>query len=390
MDVSIIPKDSLLHKWTNLLSTTEVPVSYQIAVGISLIGALIKRNLWIDQHATEGFGWNVYPNQSVMLIGPSGIGKDTAINYASKYIDELNLIPTIGGKTIEGVFYRLYHLGKPACAYIPAGELTAFFGNRDYQNGMVQEFTDLLSGNEKKDISNKGDLVAQGGKPKLIEQPTLTMHCGSTEEWLHKAMPDGSLEGGFLGRFLIVVENFGSKFIPLPKYVERSKAEIEWLKREKELWGSGVKRIIGIVNSKPQEMFILKEAQDYYTNWYCNRFKKFSKAVLPYANRSRDMVLRLGMLMATTRGHYNWMDEDDVAFGAKVMDEVAKRIDTVVLPPTLEAKCARAILAALPITPTLMLRTFGHTYGLRIIQQAEQWLIQSGQIKLVGKEYVRV
>lgn len=376
MNLSIIPPGSYLSAWCRMLSCTEIPISYQVAGGITLIGACLKRKVWVDQK-----NWKVYPNQSVMFVGPSGIGKDTIINAVTREIERVGAVPILGGKTMEGINYRLQGLGQEAACYIPAGELSSFFGQKDYQAGMIQEFTDLLSGGDKKDISTKGDLYSHDGspaRPKYIYNPTLTLHGGSTEEWLHKAMPDGTMEGGFLGRFLIVVEQFGQKHVALVKN-SLDREDLQAIEEASQEWEYGIKEIIAHY-TKPTEMNLLEDAQFYYTNWYHNRFKYFSKVVLPYANRSRDMVLRLAMLMAISRRHWNWIDEEDVKFGADILCEVGKYIDKVVLPPTSEAQASRMILQMLPATSPEIWKALNQKFPLRVLQAAEQVLAGSGQI----------
>lgn len=374
MNLNIIPPDSCLVPWCKILSCTEIPISYQIAGGITFIGALLRRQVWVDQR-----NWKVYPNQSVLFVGPSGIGKDTIINRVTQEIDKVGFPPVLGGKTMEAVNDRLRMLGGLAAGYVPAGELSSFFGNRDYQSGMIQDFTDLLSGGEKKDISTKGSLYANDGKPVYIYKPTITLHGGSTEEWLHKAMPEGTMEGGFLGRFLIVVEDFGAKHIALVKS-SMGREELEETNLAEQEWSGRIGEIIDRFRKRTDEMTLLEDADHYYTNWYHNRFRYFSKTVLPYANRSRDMVLRLAMLMAISRRHWNWIDLDDVKFGAAVLKEVGKYIDKIVLPPTSEAQASRAILQMLPATSAEIWKALNQKYPLRILQAAEQVLYGSGQI----------
>ena len=386
MKPSILPPDSVLQAWTSLLSDTEIPISYQIACGASLLGALLKRNVWIDQHSADGWGWNVYPNQSVMLIGPSGIGKDTCINYVQKAIDQHKVLPTIGGRTIENFNQRLMMLGDPAACYVPIRELASFFGAKDYQSSMVQEFTDLLSTGDSKDISTKSDIVMTG--PKVIKRPTLTVHAGSTEEWLHTSMPDGTMEGGFLGRFLVVVEQLGRKQVPLVKYEQSSAAERATRKEASDQWNAHISTMLKAC-AKPHEMVLFEEARDLYTNWYFNRFKLFSKAVLPYANRSRDTVLRLGMLSALSRGHWDWLEAVDIQFGVDVLAEVAKAIDRAILPPTMEAKVAEEILAVLPMSTRDIVKTLGRKYTLKTLQAAEQQLVVREEITLKDGRWYR-
>jgi energy-coupling factor transporter ATP-binding protein EcfA2 len=387
LNQDILPPDSCIRDWVTMHWNTEVPVSYLITVSLTALGAMLRRDCYVDQDK-----WKVYPNQSVMLIGPSGVGKDTAINFATKLIEEYHRVPVLGGKTIESVQHRLFSIGDPAAAYIPAGELTAFFGGKDYQSGMVQEFTDLLSTNDKKDISTKGDLVTFGTK--VIKRPTLTLHCGSTVEWLHKAMPDGTLEGGFLGRFLIVIAQRSRKHVPLPKYEYRDAEDVRRYHEAERRWKEaveGTEKRKGILDrtSKLGEVVLDGDAQPIYANWYINRFTRFSKATFDYANRCRDTVLRLAMLCAISRKHYGWIEPVDVTFGIQMLDEVTKQLDYVVLPPTREAQAAQDILSICPATYREIVRTFGRKYEKRHLTAGLEQLQDAGRVALKGERYVR-
>lgn len=381
MTLNDIPTDSILRHWVTYLSMSEVPFSYQIAAGLSGIGTLLKRNVYIDQ-----VEWRVFPNQSVLFIGPSGIGKDTIINRTTKMIqrfEDRTRIPVLGGMTLEAVHAKLLELPKPAVAFIPAGELTAFFGQRDYQSNMVQGFTDLLSSNEKIDISTKSGMYVNGmytGKGRYIYQPTITMHGGSTVEWLHTTMPDGTMEGGFLGRFLIMPEEFSGRHVPLVKS-NKSASELRWFTERLNNFHQGVETILYKTSSKQQEVILLDDAEDYYANWYHNRFKYFSKVVMPYANRSRDMVLRLAMLMAISRHHYRWIDLDDIKFATSVLHLVAQKIDKVVQPLSNDAQCAEMILTLLPASTDELWRKLGYKFPVQVLQRAEQLLKTQGRIR---------
>lgn len=371
MTITDIPADSILHHWVRYLRITEVPFTYQVAGGLSILGALAKRNRWVDQ-----VEWRVFPNQSIMYIGPSGVGKDTIINRVQRCFTMMEAqanIPTIAGKTLEYVEQRLLELKPPAAAFVPAAEMTAYFGKADYQENMLTGITNLLSNNERVDISTKGAYNASKGiagtlpgQAKYIEQPTITMHAGSTVEWLHKSMPAGTLEGGFLGRFLIVVEEFSGRYIPLIKS-DKSKAELDELRWNLDQWNRGMERLIQ-ATTRAHPVIMYDEAEYKYANWYYNRFKQFSKAVMPYANRSRDTVLRLAMLMAFSRGHYRWVEECDVDFALSLMREVSQKIDAVVLPPTEEAQVANKILEMLPIRE-------GEAYAA-LVMRYKRWAIE--------------
>lgn len=346
------------------------------------MGSLLRRNRWIDQ-----FEWRVHPNQSVMFIGPSGIGKDTIINRCQSAVETLEWVtrvPVLGGVTMEGLYARLALLPRPAAAFIPAPEMTAFFGKADYQANMLTGMTNLLSNGKKVDITTKGMLINRGEQ--FIHEPTLTMFAGSTVEWLHKGMPDGTLEGGFLGRFLIVVEELGGRMVPLVKS-GRTREELDTLREALGDWELGLEALVKEC-FHPREMILTDEAEHLYSNWYYNRFRLFSKAVIPYANRARDMVLRLGMLMALSRGHTRLVEEGDIDFGVKMLAEVAKRIDAVVLPPTPEAQIAARILTLLPADRSQLYLILGTRFKVMDIENALKLLMGMERITTRGKLFI--
>ena len=323
MTPKIVPKDSVFRLWLEKLSVTEIPVSYQLLVGMSALGSLLKRSVFVDQ-----VRWRVYPNLSVLLIGPSGIGKDLAINEAASLINTVDENLEVSGATIEYLKSELIKLGDPAACFTPAQELSAFLGAKDYQKGIAKELTDLLS---------TGDRVAVGTKSegkKLIIRPTVTIQAGSTAEWL-KDLPENSLEGGFLPRFLIMCEEYGQKFVAWVKY-DNTKEDNDKATAAGEEFLAHVRAIVAEfggrnIRAKEQEMMPLPDAEDYYRNWYCNRFKLFSPGVKAYANRSRDQIHRLAMIMALSRYH-NYLEATDYAFAAEVMSKIAQGLDIVIAP----------------------------------------------------------
>jgi hypothetical protein len=321
----------------------------------------------------------VYPNLSVLLVGPSGIGKDVAIRKAQNIVSALDDSLDIGGKTMEAIQSQLLEVGDPACAFVAAPEITAFLGGKDYQKSMAQELTDLLSTGDKVNVS----LKSTPGVKRIIKHPTVTVQAGSTEEWLHKAMPDGSLEGGLFPRFVIVCEEYGNKNIPLVKY-SLSTEDRKAAKEGEEKFLAGLHEILARYGSKAVEIVPLADAIEYYERWYINRFKQFSPTVRPYANRSRDQVLRLAMLMAVSRGH-NYMEEIDMRFAAAMMGYVARSIDKAASPPSMEAQIAKAIVVLLPARLTSIILALGRKYTRRDILAGLELLQATGQIEEIRR-----
>lgn len=372
--LELIPDDSKLHDFITILNATEVPVSYAVATGLSTIGVVCRRSIFIDQ-----VNWRVYPPLRLMLVGPTGVGKDTAIDRGIDALAYCGNIPIIGGKSFETIQQSLVSLRPPAVAMIPAKELTAFIGKSNYQESMVQRITDLLSDSARVDVSTKSE-----GELYIVE-PTITMMAGSTPEWLQKAMPEGALEGGFFPRFLIVSEDYTGRQIPLVKHTLNS-GEVKVVNEAKERFHEWLRKLNNVMRnrlqpSKRKEIILLSDAVDMYTNWYYNRKKYFSPTVRPYAERSRDQVLRLAMLLAISRER-PWIDAQDMAFAIEYMQYIGARLDAAVIPVRKEAQCGQEILNILPMDLNNIRIKLISKYGRRMIQEALTFLKETNQMKV--------
>lgn len=356
-DLSCIPQRSWLRGWVDSLSITEIPNGFQVAMGLSLVGFLLGRNLWFNQA-----GWKVYPNLSLLLVGPSGCGKDTVINHATRmchrtFGDEFLMERVIQGKTMELLNARLAALGDPAVAVVKAPELTALLGGKDYQKSMVQEITDLLSTNDVLDASVKSE-------KRVIYKPTISLWGGSTSEWLQKAMPEGSMVGGFFPRILIVVEGFSQKFCPMPYYDMSRKDAVA----HGELMAEVSRGLWDIKARFHREVMVhpSPEAQDMYHNWYVNRFEMFSPRTREYANRSRDMILKIAMICAASCARTVILDED-MEFAFVLMDRVAETLDEVVKVQSMDDKIMEEVWGVLPATTVEIIDKMGRGYNKAMI-----------------------
>jgi hypothetical protein len=296
-------------------------------------------------------------------------------------IEPIGTSPHVYGKTIEQVKERLVKLsdstGEAVC-FIPAGELSAFIGPKDYQGGIITELTDLLSNNASVDISTKTDGIRK------IRYPTISMYAGSTVDWLHSKMPEGTLEGGFYPRFLIVTtKGHNQKFIPSPKYHGTAEDRTAVTKAKQEmpiLIRAAVERFKGT----PCEFVKLPEAEEQWVHWYFNRHAYFSKNVDAYAQRSRDQILRLAMLMAITRRTANYIDCEDIKFAVDLMYIVGQHLEDILIAPNPETKAGGQILKLLPATKGEIYRTLYKEYRRSIINEALLALTYSNQVSIKG------
>lgn len=381
---TIIPNDSFLNAWLDRFSNTEVFPSWTILTGLAIVGVILRRNVCFDQ----GQSGKIWPNTSVLLVGPSGSGKDTIINPSCDVIDLVGG-QSVAGRTLEAVKESLTQMGNPAVGYINASELADFLGCKDYQAGLVQALTDILSNKSKIDVSLKGD-IAKGGA-RSIYNPTLTMFAGSTAEWLQGMLPDGSLDGGFIPRFVVAAEYSKREagIRPIANPGKFDSIEHRTLVREGEIIFNDclldlAQRTFLRPDQSPWTMTETNgedDAEGWYINWYANRYSKFSPLLQAYASRSSGLLRRLGMLMAITRGHLNYIEETDYHFGDAVIAHAAERLEAAVIPQSREVKVGWEITRLLPATQPELLRTLAGKHGTMWVKRGLGYLMESEQIQ---------
>ena len=375
-----IPEDSILRHWYNRFDNTEIWPSWRIAVGLGIIGASLERNACFS-YGESGMIW---PNTSVMLIGKSGDGKDTIIKPAEGVLEAAG-VSYIPGTTIEAVKLSLYKVGNPAVGYICAKELSAFIGGKDYQQGIVESLTDILSNSPVVDITVKGDL--QNGGKRLIHNPTLTMFAGTTPDWL----PEDCLAGGFLGRFVVAAE-FGKKpkEVPNPGDYE-TYAQRKLVQDSKEAFGKGIMELRKrFTRTHPRVFSEDLEAKEYFANWYHNRFTYFSASLESFANRAGNLMRKVAMLMAVSRGE-SYISKTDYEFASGLLRYSAERLERGVIPASKEVAVGYVVLDMLPMGYSDLLKILSGKYSSLWVKRAVGFLIDSGQAKMeqgvVSKKY---
>lgn len=367
-DPKIVPKDSILRLWLDARAVLETPYSFDLSCAISAIGAVLRRSYWVDQ-----VKFKIFPNISTLVVGHSGIGKDTAIDGAELILQAVNSVPIIGGRTSETILQRLLELNHdPTCAAILAGELSEFFGPKDYQKGMIETITELMSTKAYKDVSLKGDMRKRGGEPSRIIRPTLTMMGGSTRDWLHSAMPEAAMSGGFYPRFLIVCEDQTKRSVPLLKYSipagELRAAEVA----QEEFFGHMANIATDLMDVG--EAVLTPAAVEAYNVFYDERTSWFSSGAQPYAHRCRDTALKIAMVSAISRFHTK-VDYPDIEFAANLIEYVGARIDDALAPPTQYAVVRKEILKLLPASGSHIFKQLEQRYDPIVIKKAIEFML---------------
>lgn len=192
----------------------ETPTSYLWWSFICCISAASGNNY----HVVALKGDIVYkPNLYVMLLGESGLGKGFPINRAKILTQRSETTRVIAGRSsIQGIIKELSTtktvpnkpLMEDSRGFIVNGELsTAIISDPD----ALTILTDLYDGNFNPEWTN----LLKGDGAEKLKNPYITALFGSSPAHFYDSVPQANIEGGYIGRNLIIYEEKRSKDVDL-------------------------------------------------------------------------------------------------------------------------------------------------------------------------------
>lgn len=206
--------------------TTEAPDSYVVWSAISVVAAVLKKRCWVKRGP-----YKVYPNQYIVLVGPPGVGKGTAVHPAhalikdyknpilSNYLNDRVTAPEIINQLSQG--FQTQHVangtivvGKEATAVIFAMELATFLGASDWMTSFLCQTWD--QGEFEYGTKNKGS--------NKITDMCISLIGACTPDFIRKINgkqnASDAINGGFTARTLFVFANEKSKNLSWPVALE--------------------------------------------------------------------------------------------------------------------------------------------------------------------------
>jgi len=152
-----------------------------------------------------------------MLLGESGLGKGFPINRAAQLVTNAGVTRVIKGRSSiqaivkEGATTKTVEGKKPiddSRMYIINGELSsAIIADPD----ALQILTDLFDGNYNSEWVN----LLKGDGAEKLKKPYITALFGSSPAHFYDSIPQANIEGGYIGRNLIVYEEKRSQNVDL-------------------------------------------------------------------------------------------------------------------------------------------------------------------------------
>jgi hypothetical protein len=271
---SLVPTSGWIHEYIEWTRKTEPPTVFHFFVACVTIGAALARNVFFDKGA-----YQVFPNLCVMIIAPTGrCRKTSACNIGTGLYTKVGGTIIADKATPEALVDALKDSAN-ATGLIYAPELAVFLGKQKYQEGMIPLLTSLL------DCPKEWTSKTLGRGETTLTNVALSALMCSTIDWLQTDVPKAVFGGGFMSRFLFVVQESTSRSFPLPPPLDpevRKKLTTQ----------------LGNFRLKKGGFTLTEAAYTWYVRWYNTRPSlQGDKQYAGYYERKPDHIIRLAMVM---------------------------------------------------------------------------------------------
>ena len=265
-------------------SGTECPEIYHLWVGLSCLASAAQRKIFMEHDY-----FKTHTNMYVVLVGPSGARKTTALRLGKRllqntaaYGHEVHF--SSNATSTAALIQQFIKLGHEEHQSLTtfSSELGTLIRSTDTDIvGFLTDIYDCEPGWDKQTI---------GRGLELIEKPWLNLVGATTPDWMKDNLGKLSIEGGFVRRVLFVyAEEHG--LIAEPKMTEKQK------KLQKDLTHD----LAHIVSLDGKFTYADEEARKFYVDWYENpkrlEVPKDSR-LKSYYECKADHVRKIAMLLS--------------------------------------------------------------------------------------------
>lgn len=264
----------------------ETPRQFIFWAALAAIAGVARKNVWLNKYI-----YKLYPNIYVLLIADSGMGKAFPISLAKQLVRATRVTRVIAGRnSVQAV---IADLGK---AYTTPGgglitEAYGFLAASEFASFLVKDddaltiLTDLYDTHDHE--PEWRNTLKMGIE--ILSNPCLTMFSASNPTHFKDKISAVDLDGGFIGRTMIIIANEKFKLNPLidepPVKIDFSSL-VPYLKEVAKLEGPFV---------------WTDEAKDVYREWYMEFRGKKHEDKTGTSNRLHDHILKVAMLLSLSR-----------------------------------------------------------------------------------------
>lgn len=281
---------SFMDIYLHAAGRSEVPRLYHEWAAISLLAACLDDRVWFEKFP----GKQMFPNLYVTLIGPSALGKDSAVDFAADFAVEYpEVINVWDGKCSGAGFADQLAIvghrenGSRPSIYLIFPELSMSIGDGPIAKDFIKRLTGLYSPNKRlyREVTRA---QMNEGRDIAYQRPIINALFGSTIDWLFDCVSPHDINSGFFGRMFAITALYD---------FENRVTNPERAPNHDELTDEIFRRLDGVVRS--QGAWTLDKATaEMRDHWYQTRPAPDDEREMPMWKRQDDLILKVALCLA--------------------------------------------------------------------------------------------
>lgn len=242
-----------------------------------------------------------YPNLYIILMGESGLGKGYPVNLAKRLLQEAHITRVIAGRSSIQAIIKEGATTKTEQGRAIITDSRMAIVNGELSTAIIQDpdsltiLTDLYDRNYNPSWTN----LLKGDGAEKLKEPYVTCLFGSSPAHFYDSIPQPNIEGGYIGRNLVIYEEKRSKDVDLLDSEEESIDEDRFTnyiipKYVPHLVDIAAKKARLIPDESARAAF-----NTWRRNWRATQAEYNDRT--GFVNRVPDHVLKISMCLALSR-----------------------------------------------------------------------------------------
>ena len=315
----------LCHDWIecylDYVENSEPADMFKLWTAISCVAACMKRKCRLELGLLT-----FYPNLYVVLVGPSGCRKGTAMGPGFEMLSEIGIRMAAEATTREALIRALRissdttvdqlsgKMELHASLTIFSQELSVFLGFNNMQ--LMSDLTDWYDCRTRWNYDTKNKELAD-----YIVNVWVNLFGATTPSLIQSALPTDAIGLGLTSRIIFVYEQRKGKTCVAPIPTERQLALRPRLLHDLEL-----------IHMMSGRFSFTQEAFEIYGTWYLAQESKppfTDEKLAGYVERRPNHLLKLSLIMSASRGEDYTITAEDIKRALSILLLTEKKMPLV-------------------------------------------------------------
>lgn len=288
---------------------SEAPDSFILWAGLSAIAGATQRQVYINWAYRK---W--YTNMYLMLVGPSGSRKSTALFFSKDLIRAVGVPISSDVLSKEAMIEQMVERNKmkkpPRSALtISVSEFMTFFQVSGLP--MIEFLTDVW------DSQDKWEYATKKRGTEIVNNIFLNMQGATTPSWIAETFTSAFVEHGFVGRTIFVAEEEKRFYKARPQVSQEMK----------QMYVNLLEDLSHIATIKGEFQWS-KEAEEYFDHYYEKEYPKeeIDYRLQSYLERKPTHILKTAMILALSQSDELVLREKHLAMSRALLEQLEPKM----------------------------------------------------------------